>query len=71
MKDQIQTLLTEQNIKQIQIYRFHDSKLHAQSAQWILGHEYIQVGDSPYNLNRLMNFRVADEVLRLYFANGQ
>ncbi|WP_080056643.1 hypothetical protein [Spirosoma aerolatum] len=70
MKDQLQNLLTKQNIKQIQVYRFHDSKLHGQSGQWVLGHEYIQVGDSPYNLNRLMNFRVTDEVLRLYFANG-
>ena len=71
MIDQLQNLITEQGIKQIQVYRYDNSTLHDQSTQWVLGHEYIQIGDSPYNLNRLMNFRVADQTLRLYFANGR
>lgn len=67
MASRLQSLITESQIKQIQIYRFADAKLHAQSEDWSFGHEYLQVGDQSYNLNRVVTFKVVDEMLQLSF----
>lgn len=67
MADKLQSLIQENQVKQIQIYRFADSKLHDQSEEWSFGHEYIQVGGQSYNLNRVVTFKVIDQVLQLHF----
>lgn len=67
MADKLQSLIQENQVKQIQIYRFADAKLHDRSEEWSFGHEYIQVGGQPYNLNRVLTFKVTDQVLHLYF----
>lgn len=67
MAKRIQSLMEENQVRQIQIYRFGDSKLHDQSGEWNFGHAYIQVGGQPYNLNRVISFNVVDQVLHLYF----
>jgi hypothetical protein len=67
MVNRLQSLIKENEVKRIHIYRFHDSKLHDQSEEWSFGHEYIQVGGQPYNLNRVITFRVIDQALHLYF----
>ncbi len=67
MADKLQSLIQENQVKQIQIYRFADSKLHDQSEEWSFGYEYIQVGGQSYNLDRVMTFKIIDQVLHLYF----
>ncbi len=67
MASRLQSLIIESQIKQIQIYRFADSKLYDQSEVWSFGYEYVQVGGQPYNLNRVITFKVIDEILHLYF----
>ncbi len=63
----LQNLIETNQIKQIKIYRFADAKLHDQSEQWCFGHEYLQVGELSYNLNRVVTFKVVDGVLQLSF----
>lgn len=67
MANRLQILIKENQVKQIQIYRFADSKLHDQSEDWSFGHEYMQIGGQPYNLNRVVTFKVVKQVLELYF----
>ena len=67
MVQRLQRLIDEHRIKQIRICRFGDSKLYDQSEEWSFGHEYIQVGGQPYNLNRVVTFKVVDEALHLFF----
>ena len=67
MASRLQSLIDESQIRQIQIYRFADSKLHDQSEDWSFGHEYIQVGGQSYNLNRVVTFKVVGQALHLYF----
>lgn len=67
MAKRLQGLIEENQVKLIHIYRFSDSKLHDQSEDWSFGHEYVQVGGQPYNLNRVITFKVIDQVLHLYF----
>ena len=63
----LQSLIEENQIQQIHICRFHDLKLHQQSNVWRFGHEFIHIGDQPYNLNRVITFKVIDHLLYLYF----
>ena len=67
MAGRLQSLIDQSQVKQIHIYRFADSKLHDQSGDWSFGHEYIQVGEQSYNLNRVVTFKIVDDVLLLYF----
>jgi len=67
MVSRLKDLIEERQISQIHIYRFHDSKLHQQSRQWQFGHEFLEVDGWPYNLNRVVTFRVTGYILELYF----
>ncbi|AUD07064.1 hypothetical protein CWM47_37750 [Spirosoma pollinicola] len=67
MVQRLQRLINDHQIRQIRICRLGDFKLHDQSEEWSFGHEYIQVGSQPYNLNRVVTFTVIDQVLYLYF----
>lgn len=67
MVNRLQSLIEDNEVKQIQIYRFSDSKFHQQSEVWSFGHEYIEVGGQPYNLNRVVTFLLVDQALCLYF----
>ncbi|RZK45112.1 MAG: hypothetical protein EOO61_01230 [Hymenobacter sp.] len=67
MVQRLQSLINDHQIKQINICRFGDSKLYDQSEEWSFGHEYIQVGGQPYNLDRVVTFKVIYQVLHLYF----
>ena len=67
MASRLQGLIEDHQVNQIHIYRFQDAKLHQQSREWVFGHEYLQVGGQPYNLNRVVTFLVVEQVLCLYF----
>jgi hypothetical protein len=67
MANRLRILIEENQIKQIHIYRFTDSKLHQQSTEWSFGYEFLQVGNQSYNLNRVITFLVIDQVLELHF----
>jgi hypothetical protein len=41
--------------------------LYDQSQEWSFGLEFIQVGLSSYNLNRLVRYELGESVLSLYF----
>ena len=66
MANRLQCLIADNEVKQIEIYRFYDSKLYQQSKDWAFGHEYIEVGGQPYNFNRVITFLVVDHTLCLY-----
>ena len=63
----IQSLIVENDIRQVEVYRHSDSKLYNRSDTWSFGHEYIQVGDESYNLGRMVTFLLVDQCLCLYF----
>jgi hypothetical protein len=63
----LQALIQRHQVGQICIYQFSSAKLYDQSSSWSFGHEFIQVGDSSYNLNRLVKFQVTASTLCLYF----
>lgn len=63
----LQELIQHNQINQICIYQLSNTKLHAQSGQWSFGHEFIQVGESSYNLNKLIRYQLTDTTLSLYF----
>ena len=63
----LQALIQRHQITQICIYQVSNAKLYDQSPAFSFGHEFIQVGESSYNLNRLVKFQVADSTLSLYF----
>jgi hypothetical protein len=67
MVNRLQRLIDDHQVEEIHIYRFSDSKLHQKSEEWSFGHEFVQVGGQPYNLNRVVTFLVVDQVLELYF----
>ena len=67
MANRLRILIEENQIKQINIYRFTDSKLYQQSTEWSFGYEFLQVGNQSYNLNRVVTFLVIDQVLELHF----
>lgn len=67
MASRLQSLIEENQVSEIHIYRFSDSKLHQKSKKWSFGHEFIDVDTQPYNLNRVVTFLVVDDVLELYF----
>ena len=52
MANRLQILIAENQIDKIHIYRFSDSKLHQESDEWRFGHEFIDVGNQPYNIAR-------------------
>ncbi len=64
---QLRTLLEAQAITHIRVCRYEDGKLHGESHRWQFGHEFVQVGEQPYNLNRLVTYEVVGSVLWLYF----
>ncbi len=64
---QLKALLDAQGITRIRVCRYEDGKLHGESSQWQFGHEFVQVGEQPYNLNRLVTYEVVQGVLWLYF----
>jgi hypothetical protein len=64
---QLKSLIIKNQIQQIEVYRFTDAKLHNQSCVWSFGYEFLDVGGQPYNLNRILTFRVVNQVLQLYF----
>ena len=66
MTSRLQSLIEDNQVKQIQIYRFADSKICDQSEDWRFGHEYLDVGSPPYNLNRVVTFKVINQGLQLY-----
>ncbi len=63
----LQALIQQHEIQQICIYRHTPLKLYDQSGEWSFGHEFIQVGLSSYNLNRLVRYQLEEPVLSLYF----
>lgn len=67
LANRLQSLIEDNEVRQIQIYRFSDSKFHHQSEVWRFGQEYIEVGGQPYNLNRVVTFLLVDHTLCLYF----
>ena len=67
MANRLQSLIAENQVDKIHIYRFSDSKLHQESDEWRFGHEFIDVGNQPYNLNRVVTYLVVGQILELYF----
>jgi hypothetical protein len=67
MADRLRILIEENQIEQIHIYRFADTKLYQRSGEWSFGHEFLQVGNQSYNLDRVVTFLVVGQVLELYF----
>ena len=67
MANRLQQLIEDNQVVEIHIYRFSDSKLHQRGEEWQFGYEFIQVCGQPYNLNRVITFLVVDRVLELYF----
>jgi hypothetical protein len=65
--NQLKSLITKNQIQQIEVYRFVDTKLHNQSHAWSFGYEFLEVGGQSYNLNRILTFKVVNQVLQLYF----
>lgn len=63
----LQELIKTNPVNQISIYQLSTAKLHAQSGDWSFGHEFIHVGGSSYNLNKLIKYQLADSTLSLYF----
>ncbi len=63
----LQALIKRHRINQIYVYQVSTAKLYDQSQAWSFGHEFMQVGDFSYNLNRLMKFHVTGTTLCLYF----
>jgi hypothetical protein len=63
----LQGLTVENDICQVEVYRYSDSKFYNRSDTWSFGHEYIQVGNDSYNLGRMVTFLVVDQCLCLYF----
>ena len=63
----LQSLIAENDIRQVEVYRHSDSKLYNRSDTWSFGHEYIQVGSESYNLGRIVTFLIIDQCLCLYF----
>jgi hypothetical protein len=63
----LQELIQLHQVNHICIHQLSSLKLYDQSPNWSFGHEFIQVGDSSYNLNRLVKYQIAATTLSLYF----
>ena len=63
----LQELIQLNQITVIRLYMLDSEKLYAESSRWSFGHEFIQIGDSSYNVNRLLKYQLDDAVLSLYF----
>lgn len=63
----LQELIQLKQITLIQIYVFDSQKLHSEGSIWTFGHEFIEVGHSWYNLNRILKYECTNTTLSLYF----
>ena len=63
----LQELIQLNQITVIRLYRLDSEKLYAESSRWSFGHEFIHVGESSYNINRLLKYQLEKGVLSLYF----
>jgi len=67
VSDVLQGLIASRSISKIKIYRFMDNKLFLENEQWSFGHEFIQVGNQSYNLNKLIKYQFDGSELSLHF----
>lgn len=67
LANNLQELIQLKQITLIQIYMFDSEKLYTESSVWSFGHEFIEVSQSWYNLNRILKYECTDTTLSLYF----
>lgn len=57
-------------VKQITLIRVHTSdseRLYNEKSVWVFNREFIEIGDSSYNLNRIIRYECNNSILSLYF----
>ena len=66
----LQELIQIKQVILIRIYLFDSVKLYNESSTWSFGHEFVEVGHSSYNLNRMLKYECNNSILSLYFLGS-
>jgi len=67
LANNLRELIQLRHITQIRIYMVDSEKLCNEGLIWSFEHEFIQLNQSWYNLNQILNYKYDDTTLYLYF----
>lgn len=67
LANNLKELIDLKQVSLIQIYMYPSEKMQNESTIWSFSHEYVEVGGSSYNLNRILKYECINTTLALYF----